>query len=194
MAQNGSNGIVIGVVIDLEDPEGLGRVRVRYPHLGDKPSDWARLASPMAGDRRGFFFRPEVEDEVLVAFEHCDPRRPYVLGALWSQADPPPPEDGPAGENNWRFIQSRSGHIILLDDTAGSEKIELIDKDGLRRVKIDSASGDIEVTSSQGNIQVKAEAGEVKIDGVNVVVQAQASLTLQCDGPTTITGKPVAIN
>jgi uncharacterized protein involved in type VI secretion and phage assembly len=194
MAQNGSNGIVIGVVIDLEDPAGLGRVRVRYPHLGDKPSDWARLASPMAGDRRGFFFRPEVEDEVLVAFEHGDPRRPYVLGALWSQADPPPPEGGSARENNWRFIQSRSGHIVLLDDTVGSEKIELIDKDGLRRVKIDSANGNIEVTSSQGNIEVKAEAGEVKVQGVTVVVQAQTSLTLKCDGPTTIKGSPVAIN
>jgi uncharacterized protein involved in type VI secretion and phage assembly len=194
MAENGSNGIVIGIVTDLDDPAGLGRVRVQYPHLGDEPSDWARLAVPMAGNGRGTFFRPEVDDEVLVAFEHCDPRRPYVLGALWSQADPPPPEQGSARDNNWRFIQSRSGHIILLDDTAGQEKIELIDKDGLRRVKIDSANGKIEVTCSQGDVQVSAASGEVKVEGLTVVVEAQSSLTLQCNGPTTIKGNPVAIN
>ena len=78
------NGIVIGLVTDLADPENLGRVRARYPYLGDEISDWARLVTPMAGKDRGVFFRPEVGDEVLVAFELGDVRRPYVLGSLWS--------------------------------------------------------------------------------------------------------------
>jgi uncharacterized protein involved in type VI secretion and phage assembly len=194
MPENGSNGILIGIVDDLQDPEGLARVRVRYPYLGDQKSDWARLAVPMAGDGRGTFFRPEVGDEVLVAFEQRDPRRPYVLGSLWSQADPPPEDDGQAAQNNWRFIQSRSGHIILLDDTAGQEKIELIDKDGLRRVTIDSANGKIEVICSQGDVKVSAAAGEVRVEGLTVVVEAQTSLTLRSSGPTTIEGNPVAIN
>ena len=194
MAGNRSNGIVIGIVDDLRDPEGLGRVRVRYPHLGNQLSDWARLAMPMAGNGRGTYFRPEKGDEVLMAFEHGDPRRPNVLGALWSQADPPPEDDGQAVQNNWRFIQSRSGHIILLDDTDGQEKIELIDKDGQRRVKIDSANGKIEVTCTQGNVEVSAAAGEVKVEALTVLVEAENSLTLRCNGPTTIKGNPVAIN
>ena len=72
MYQNGTNGIVVGIVTDLEDPDGLGRVQLTYPHLEDQKSQWARLVSPMAGAERGTFFRPEVEDEVLVAFEHGD--------------------------------------------------------------------------------------------------------------------------
>src|SRR5581483_3964040 len=124
------NGIMIGVVADLADPDRLGRVRVRFPCLADQLSDWARLATPMAGAGRGFFMRPEVGDEVLVGFELGEPRRPYVLGALWSKKDQPPPDDGNASKNNWRFIQSRSGHIVKLDDTQGKEKIEVIDKTG----------------------------------------------------------------
>lgn len=194
MAESGSKGMVIGIVADLQDPAGLGRVRVRYPYLENQMSDWARLAALMAGGGRGTFFRPEVDDEVLVGFENGDPRRPYILGALWSQAGTPPEHEGTAAENNWRFIRSRSGHIILLDDTDGAEKIELIDKDGLRRVKIDSANGKIEVTCTQGDVKVSAEAGEVRVEGLTVVVEAQTSLTLRSQGPTTIEGNPVAIN
>jgi uncharacterized protein involved in type VI secretion and phage assembly len=189
-----SNGIVIGLVEDLRDPEGLGRVRVRYPYLDNQLSDWARLATLMAGDGRGSFFRPEPGDEVLMAFEQGDPRRPYVLGGLWSKATPPPEDDGSAEQNNWRFFKSLSGHLFIFDDTSGQEKIDIIDKDGLRRVTIDSANGKIEVISSQGDVEVKAAAGEVKIEALNVTIAAQASLTLRCNGPTTIEGSPVAIN
>jgi uncharacterized protein involved in type VI secretion and phage assembly len=88
------NGIVVAIVDDLNDQDDLGRVRVRYPHLNDEISDWARVATPMGGKGRGLFFRPEKNDEVLVAFELGDPRRPYIVGGLWSKADPPPEDDG----------------------------------------------------------------------------------------------------
>ena len=88
------NGIVIGVVADLDDPERLGRVRVKLPHLNDEVSDWSRQATPMGGRDRGLFFRPEVGDEVLVAFEHGDPDRPVVIGSVWN-ADRRPPERRP---------------------------------------------------------------------------------------------------
>jgi uncharacterized protein involved in type VI secretion and phage assembly len=189
-----SNGIVIGLVIDLKDEENIGRVKVRYPHLEDQPSDWARIAAPMAGGGRGAFFRPEVGDEVLVAFEHGEPRRPYIIGALWSKADPPPPDDGNAEKNNWRFIQSRSGHIILLDDTQGKEKIVIVDKDNKRKVVIDSANSKIEVICDQGDVEVKAAAGDVKVEAVNVSVKATAELKLEATGNVTIKGAMVNIN
>ncbi len=135
--KNDTNGIVIGEVCDLEDPDKLGRVRVTFPHLGGVKSDWAKLVSPMAGKERGIFFRPEKGDEVLVAFEHNDGNRPYILGSLWSQVDTPPPSEGSAKDNNIRFIRSRSGHILRLDDTKGKEKIEFINKDSQRRIVID---------------------------------------------------------
>ena len=128
-------GVVIGVVDDLNDPEGLGRVMVTFPHLADEPSNWARLALPMAGAGRGTFFRPEKGDEVLVACEHGDIRQPYVVGSLWSKTDQPPDQTGAATDNNIRVIVSRSGHRITLDDTSGSERIEITDHAGNQAVR-----------------------------------------------------------
>ena len=136
MQPDKQNGIVIGLVKSLEDPEDLGRVRVEYPYLGDQQSYWARMVSFMAGGDRGARFIPEPQDEVLVAFEQGDPRRPYILGALWSKTDVPPPHDGSQAENNWRYVRSRSGHVLRFDDTDGAEKIEVIDKDEKHRIII----------------------------------------------------------
>ena len=189
-----TNGIVIGLVIDLKDEENIGRVKVKYPHLEDQPSDWARLAVPMAGSKRGTFFRPEVGDEVLVAFEHGEPRRPYIIGALWSKVDTPPPDISNNVKNYLRGIVSLSGHTILLDDTPGKEKIVFVDKDNLRKVIIDSANSKIEVICDQGNVEVKASAGDVKVEAINVSIKASAELKLEATGNVTIKGALVNIN
>lgn len=188
------NGIIIGLVQDLEDPENLGRIRVTYPYLGDQPSDWARLVTPMAGKDRGMFFRPEVGDEVLVALELGDVRRPYILGSLWSSEDTPPPDDGNAKKNNWRFIKSRNGHIVKLDDTKGSEKIEIIGSDGARKIVFDIAGKKIEVTCDSGNVEVSAKAGEVKVEAKTVSIKASTDMTLEATGTMTIKGGTVNIN
>lgn len=194
MLGNRTNGIVIGVVSSLEDPDRLGRVKVTYPHLDDAESDWARLTSPMAGPDRGVFFRPEVNDEVLVALEHGDYRRPYILGALWNQEDTPPPDDGEPAENNWRLIKSRSGHIIKFDDAAGGEKIEIIDKDGSRRVTIDSANKKIQVICDDGDVEVSAGSGNVTVEATTVELKASCNMTLEASGTMTIKGATVNIN
>jgi len=188
------NGIIIGLVTDLDDPEKLGRVKVKFPTLADQESDWARLVSPMAGKDRGQFFRPEVGDEVLVAFELGDVRRPYVLGSLWSQTDTPPPDDGQAAKNNWRFIKSRSGHVVKLDDTQGKEKIEIIASDGKRKVVLDSANQKIQVTCDSGDVEVKAGSGTVKVDAATVEIKSSGDMTLQASGKMTIKGTTVNIN
>ena len=124
-------GAVIGLVSNVSDPDGLGRVKVRYPWLkDDSESPWARVVSFMAGPSRGAVFRPEVGDEVLVLFDHGDPRFPFVIGALWNGKDAMPGERGDDGKNAVRLIKSRSGHQILLDDTSGSEKVTVLDKSG----------------------------------------------------------------
>jgi uncharacterized protein involved in type VI secretion and phage assembly len=87
----------------------------------DAPSAPARLAAPMAGNRRGAFFMPEVGDEVVVGFEMGDVNRPVILGALWNDRDQPPPSADPSPTNNTRTIVSRAGHQITFDDSqAGS--------------------------------------------------------------------------
>jgi uncharacterized protein involved in type VI secretion and phage assembly len=188
------NGILIGIVTDLKDPDGLGRVRVRFPYLGDQSSAWAKISTPMAGKNRGFFFRPEVDDELLVAFELGDPRRPYVLGGLWSKVDTPPRDDGDAEKNNWRFIQSRSGHILKFDDTKGSERMELIAKDGKHKIVIDSSGDKIQILCESGNVEIKAPAGKVQIEASEAEIKTSGSMTLQAGGEMTIKGSVVNIN
>ena len=188
------NGIVVGIVSNLDDQEGLGRVKVTYPHLENQESDWARLATPMAGAGQGLFLKPDIGHEVLVVFEHGDPRRPYILGSLWSKEDPPPPNDGKPTENNWRFLHSRSGHIILVDDTPGSERIKLIDKDGKRQVVIDSANGKIEVSSEGGVVDVVATGGTVNLTADTINVKAKGNMTLEAGRTMTLVGKKIDIN
>jgi uncharacterized protein involved in type VI secretion and phage assembly len=188
------NGIVIGLVKDLEDPENLGRIRVTYPYLGDQLSDWAKLVTPMAGKDRGVFFRPEAGDEVLVGFELGDVRRPYILGSLWSADDTPPPDDGKPKQNNWRFIKSRSGHIVKLDDTKNKEKIEIIGSDGARKIVFDIANKKIQITCDSGDIEVSAPSGKVKVDATTVEIKASGNMNLEAGGTMTIKGATVNIN
>ncbi len=194
MPKGQDNSILIGEVTDLNDPENLGRVKVKFPTLENQVSDWAPLVCVMAGSGRGVFFRPEKGDKVLVAFEHGEPTRPYILGGLWSQADPPPEDDGQPDKNNWRFIQSRSGHRIILDDTQGGEKIVIIDKDNTRKVVIDSANQKIQVICDSGDVEVKASTGSVKVEAQTVELKATGNMTLEATGTMTIKGATVNIN
>lgn len=124
-------GAVVGVVTSIDDPDELGRVKVSYPWLQDDvESPWARLVSFLAGKDRGAVFRPQVDDEVLVIFEHGDMRRPYVIGGLWNGKDAIPGERGADADNDVCLIKSRSGHTIILDDTDGEEVITINDKHG----------------------------------------------------------------
>ena len=188
------NGIVIGVVADLDDPDSLGRVRVKYPHLGDELSDWARVVTPMGGKDRGLFFRPEKDDEVLVAFEQRDPRRPCIMGALWSKADPPPDDDGNKEQNNWRFFRSRSGHLLKFDDTSGAERIEIVGSGGKHKLLIDVSGSTIELTCDTGDIKVSATTGSLTLEGNTVKVSAKTTLDITAGAACTIKGASVAIN
>ena len=205
------DGVVVGIVTNNDDPDNLGRVKVKLPWLSDnQESGWARIAAPMAGSQRGFCFLPEVDDEVLVAFEHGDVRLPYVLGALWIGKDKPP-EPGMTKDGNvvMRVIKSRSGHLIRLIDEAGKEKIEIVDKTGENAVVIDSANGtvtvtankDLVLTSTNGAIKLKAQRIEaesagnasLKAEG-NVEVKATAKFDLNAGASMTIKGTVVNIN
>jgi phage baseplate assembly protein V len=188
------NGIVIGIVQDLDDPEQLGRVRVRLPHLNDAVSDWSRQASPLAGGDRGWVLRPEVGDEVLVACEMGDPRRTIVMGGLWSKPDPPPADDGDTTKNNWRFFRSRSGHLLKFDDTSGAERIEIVGSGGNHKLIIDVSGTQIQISCSTGDISLSAPAGKVSIDANTVDIKAKSSMTLDGGSSLTVKGGTVAIN
>jgi uncharacterized protein involved in type VI secretion and phage assembly len=157
-------GMVVGVVTNNQDPDGLGRVKVRFPWLSEEhESPWARMVAPMAGNDRGFYTLPEVDDEVLVAFEHGQVERPYVLGALWNGKDKTPANNDD-GDNNIRVFKSRSGHVIRLDDTAGAEKIEIVNGTGKESLVFDTAANTITLTADQ-DVVIQSKNGMVKLTG-----------------------------
>lgn len=179
-------GVVVAIVTNNQDPDGLGRVRLKFPWLSDEQeSDWARLATPMAGPDRGVFFLPEVDDEVLVAFEHGDIRRPVVLGGLWNGQDAPPADNGD-GANNLRLIRSRSGHTVRFDDSDGAEKIEIVDASGNNRIVIDTASNSITLSSDQ-DIVLSAPQGKIVLDGQELELKASSAATLASDQSLEVT-------
>jgi len=194
MTDSTRGSLLVGVVVDLDDPDRLGRVKVSYPELDNKHSDWAPMATLMAGKNRGSLFRPEKGDEVLVGFLQGDMRAPYVLGGVWSKPDPPPPDDGKQAENNWRLITSRSGHVLRFDDTKGTERIEIIDSGGKRRVVLDTAGRKVTVTAEEGDVDVSAPNGSITLSGNSISLHATSTLSITADQALTIRGATVDIN
>jgi uncharacterized protein involved in type VI secretion and phage assembly len=171
-------GVVVGIVTNNRDPDQMHRVKVRFPWLSqDDESNWARVANPMAGDGRGAYFLPEVDDEVLLAFEHGSVEHPYVIGSLWNGKDKPH-ENNADGENNNRSIKSRSGHVIRLCDSSGQEKIEIIDKTGNNRIVI-SASDNKILIEAQGDISITSQTGKLSMSAVGIEMKSQAGVQIQ---------------
>lgn len=194
-------GVTVGVVTNNQDPDALGRVKVKLPWLTDEDeSHWARVATPMAGNDRGLYALPEVDDEVLVAFEHGVVEFPYVLGALWNGKDKPP-ESNDDGNNNKRTFKSRSGHVVRLDDSDGAEKIEIVDKSGNNSIVFDASANTITIKADQ-DIAIESSNGKLKLSGrgieitsqAAVKVEASSTMDLKAGGQMTVKGAMVNIN
>ena len=194
-------GVMVAIVTNNEDPDGMGRVKLKLPWLSDDyESDWARIATLMAGPERGVYFLPEVDDEVLIAFEHGDIRRPMVLGFLWNGVDKPPITNDD-GENNIRLIKSRSGHMIRLDDSDGAEKIEIIGKDEKDSIVIDASENAITITADT-DINIKAPNGKIVMECSELEISASSSakitgdssIDVEASSTLTLKGSTVEIN
>src|SRR5882724_484821 len=171
-------GVAMGIVTNNKDPDGLGRVKVKLPWLDDRfESDWARVVTAMAGAERGLYWLPEVNDEVLVAFEHGRLDALYVLGGLWNGKDKPP-ESNADGKNNVRALKSRSGHVIRLTDTDGDEKIEIIDKTGKNSIIVSAKDKTITITAD-ADITIKSSSGKLKLSGNGVEITSQAAVKVE---------------
>jgi uncharacterized protein involved in type VI secretion and phage assembly len=176
-------GVYPAEVQSIQDPDQQGRVKVRLPwspdNNGNSYEAWARLATMMAGNNRGSWFVPDVNDEVLVMFEAGDPRRPYVVGALWNGQDDPPESMDGAGDNNLKVLRSRNGVKITLDDSDGQEKL-VLETPGGQMITLKDGPGAVEVVDSNGN-SVKLETG-------GITVNASARVTIQASTITVSAG------
>lgn len=180
-------GVYPARVVDVLDPEGLGRVRVRLTtaKVADLRRAWARLATLMAGDQSGTWFVPDVDDEVLVAFEGGDPQSPYVVGALWNASSPPPETMDAAGANPRRVVATRAGARIAIDDDARS--VEVSDANG-NRILLEPSGITI-----QASAKLTVEAGSVEVSAGPLQVNAgmsQFSGMVKCD--TLLTNSVIA--
>ncbi len=194
------SGVVVGIVKDIHDPMGLGRVKVNFPWLSEDSdstahddkeershSGWARIATFMAGNGRGSFFIPEIGDEVLVAFEYGDLNHPFVLGCLWNSEDTPPETMDSESKNHVRAIHTRSGHKISFDDNTSDQAAAIrIVSQGGHSVILDDAggSGNITVTTAGGHALILDDEGAkvtVKDSGGNRICLDANAGTLSVD-------------
>lgn len=182
-------GVTIGIVTNNSNTDqNHGEVKLKFPYLADEvESRWARIATIGAGENRGMMFMPEVNDEVLVAFEHGDVTRPYVIGSVWNGTDTPP-LTRESDDLAKRTIVSKLGHkLTFFDGSADNKKnvtIELADG----KTKLHLGHDKIEIIANDGKpIEVKNDKakvvlmgnGDVRIEGENVTIKAAKDLKLE---------------
>ncbi|MBO0722505.1 MAG: hypothetical protein J2P41_16900, partial [Blastocatellia bacterium] len=179
------SGVVPARVVNHNDPRGMGRLQIKYDWMEAAETAWARMTTPSAGGGRGIMFMPEIGDEVLVAFEHGDPERPYIVGALWNGVDGAPregfwEEEGMAtvgsnavqvpkdmARNDIKRIVTKSGHRIQLVDVKGKESI-IISTPGGQIIQLidqcpETGGRRMLALSSPGDIFINAPDGRVHI-------------------------------
>src|SRR6266850_4450559 len=179
-------GVFPALVTDIKDPDGQGRVKVSLPWSPDtgsaKYEAWARLATMMAGGSRGSWFVPDTNDEVLVAFEAGDTRRPYVIGALWNGSDAPPESMDGAGNNYKKVLKSRNGVKVTLDDQDGQETF-IAETPGGQKITLKDGPGSVEIVDSNGN--------SVKLESAGITIQAAAKVSITAGAPVEVSASMV---
>jgi uncharacterized protein involved in type VI secretion and phage assembly len=194
-----NSGLVVGLVTNINDPMALGRVRIAFPTLGDDiEGSWARIALTGAGPDAGMSFLPQLEDEVIVGFEHGDTRRPVVLGALHNGKAKPHAKMRGADEGGSLVVYGRKDseinlqkqlviaakeHMVITvergQDGAGDYKLETADKIEVKAgstIKIEG-TGEVTIKSSSG-ISVES-TGPLKLKGATVDIEASATVNVK---------------
>ena len=166
-------GVYPALVADVRDPDSQGRVKIQLPWSPDADGGsyeaWARTATLMGGRNRGTWMIADEGDEVLVAFEAGDPRRPYVVGGLWNGADTPPVAMDGAGSNHRKVVRSRNGVQVTLDDSDGHEAL-ILETPGGQRIALRDGPASIELADANGNT--------VRLDAGGITITTSAKLTI----------------
>lgn len=163
-------GVVSALVTDVDDPDRLGRVQVWFPWFGPGYEEWARIAQPYAGPEYGSTWIPEVDTEVLVAFDHGDMRLPFVLGCLYNGVDKP---KYPRNANtDVKSLRTPKGSELKFDEK--TEKVTLTTPEGAS-IELDEKAAQITITAAQ-TLVLKADS--VRIEGTTEVVVSGGTIAL----------------
>ena len=187
-------GLVVGQVTDISDPENQFRVKVSFPWLSDDyESWWCRVAQLGAGDKRGLVWLPEVGDEVLVGFAHGDTRVPYIVGSLYNGVDAPPLADqlvdGASGEVKLRALVSRTNHRLVLSDDDSDSHVLISTGDDNLTITLDKTQTSITIDSS-GTVTISGSQGVSIKSDADISLQAGGSLSLSGSTGVSIDGGP----
>ncbi|MCA9938754.1 MAG: VgrG-related protein [Anaerolineales bacterium] len=197
-------GIVTAIVTNVDDPQNWGRVKLKFPWMADDAeSTWARVVGIGAGPEAGWYVMPAVADEVVVAFEHGDFDRPFVIGGLWNGQHAPPPEHVAGGDQPLvRVWRSRGGHTIATYDnrdnkvevkSAGGHTVTLDDAN--KKLIISSGGGLTLTLDDNGRKIVLDGSGDVEINaGSNLKLTATMNMDLEANGQVTIKGAVINLN
>ncbi|MBC8162443.1 MAG: VgrG-related protein [Roseiflexaceae bacterium] len=193
-------GVVIGIVTDNNDPDNLGRIKVKYPWFSnDHASDWARIVSIGGGPKRGMQFIPEINDEVLIGFELGDMHHPYIIGGLWNGKDKPPlPTSKVVSGSNVinRVVYSRKGHHLDFFDDVGPPGHILIEtwKEQLS-VKLDDTEKLIRIKTRQHTVTINDQSNNITVDcGGDLTITAAGQISITGVAGVNIQGAIVKIN
>lgn len=169
-------GVYPAIVVDIVDPENLGRVSVRFPWLADTSvTAWSTLTTPYADDDQGLQIMPEVDSQVIVAFEAGNLRRPYIIGSCWNGRAVPPQQA--EASNNIRTLKTRSGSELTFDDSAGAAKVSLKMASG-HKLEMDDSASEMTVTHSSGHKIVFSASGAVEITANSTVELTAAAFNI----------------
>lgn len=162
-----------GLVVDVNDPEQLGRITAQVPEiLHEEVSPWALPAVPFAGPGHGLVLLPEVGDGVWIEFEAGDPSRPIWTGGWWGPGELPAP-----GDTQTRALVTTAGHKFVLDDK--QKEIHLLHAGGAELKMTDS---DITLTIGQAEFKLTSDQISLKVSTTEITLTL-TELTLK-GGPT----------
>lgn len=194
--------LLVGIVTNNQDPKGLGRVKVKFPTLTEEhESYWARIVALGAGSKRGFDCLPEINDEVLVGFEHGDIHRPYVIGGMWNGIDAPPESVNDtimAGKVRLRTFETRVGHTLqFVEEDKGISKtgIRVETKDG-HKIYLNDSEALIEIVTKGGHhIKMNDTTRSVSVHSTgDLSIKADGNMDIKANGTITVNGAMILLN
>ncbi len=187
-----ANGVAVAKVTSISDPDKQQRVKVLLPHLSDdNESDWIRVVQLGAGNKRGVIMMPEVDDEVLVAFEHGQLQNPVVIGGLWNAKSPAPLATVVDGAVEHRGIVNTSGDAVVLSEGADAAKKFIEIKLGSDVAKVFVGTEKIEVIGEKIPIELKTGGGSIVISDAGDITIKGKTITLDAETDVKIKGATV---
>ncbi len=217
---------LVGIVTNNQDPDDLGRVRVRFPTLTPETdgsaheSNWARVLGLGVGDQRGMQWLPEIDDEVLVGFEHGDIHRPYVIGGVWNGKDKTPDKVEDAiekGKVRLRSLKTRTGHLLQFVEedkdrskagvyltTASGHTLALNDSDravtlvtqGGHQLRLDDQQQRVEIRTSGGHTLLLDDRNRsitLQSNG-SISIRAGTTISIEANGSISLQGATINLN